>query len=182
MPDTFMDWDKLHPGTIICHACQFAFDEHSTALAVALGKPMHRIMRMRNYSHFVCAGRWEPISKGNKRRMAELLLAEPEVACIAISGQKHILFRTQPGWWQIEEQSARPFPAELRRLLCVVEDLYQGGISKSEIETGRYSDRRILDFGLARWRARETEIKPQRGTLRLALAIFLAQKEGAEDD
>lgn len=179
--DTFMDWDKLYPGSIICHACQFAFDESSAALAARLGKPLQRIMRMRNYSHFVVNGEWSPISKGAKRRMAELLLSDPDLACIAFSGQKHILFRARPGWWQIEEQTVRPFLAELRRLLAVVEELYEGGISKSEIETGRYSDRRILEFGFARWRAIEAEIKPQRGTVRLALAVFLAQKEGAED-
>ena len=177
--DTFTDHDKLTAGTIICHACQFCFADQNQALTARLGKDKHQ--RMRNYSHFVFRGEWIPLSKGDKLRMRTILLAVPDVAVVATSGQKHIIFRAQPGWWQIEEQSVRAFPAELARLLPLVEEIYGAGISKAEIESGRYQQRRLLDFGLARWREVESELKPLRGTVRLQLALFLAQK-GYEGD
>ena len=179
---TFTDWDKLVPGEIICHACQFAFGEASSELAQRVGKD--KPQRMRNYSHFVVAGEWSPLSKADKPRMTALLLAEPEVAIVAISGQKHIIFRAQPGWWQIEEQSVFPFPVELAGLLPLVGELYAGGLSKAEIATGRYSTVRLMRFepGIARWREIEARIRPLRGALRLELALFLVQKEKDDSD
>ncbi len=178
--ESFMDWDKLGPGEILCHACQFAFTDRSAPLGDRLqtGKPQ----RMRNYSHFVVGGVWYPVSKGDKRRMAEILLhLAPEVAVIAVSGQKHLIFRASPGWWQFEEQAVRPFPAQLATALQAVEALYGGGFAKSEIESGRYSQARIMAYGLAAWRAQEDIIKPLRGALSLALALFLAQRPQEED-
>ncbi len=174
--DTFMDHDKLQPGTIICQACQFAFTDDSLPLGQRLGTG--KAQRMRNYSHFVVGGEWRPISKGDKRGMAAILLHQsPEVAVIALSGQKHLIFRALPGWWQIEEQAARPFPVQLAGALSVVEALYNGGFAKEEIETGRYSQTRILAFGLAEWRQRDALVRTLRGSLTLSLALFLAQKE-----
>lgn len=178
--DTFMDWDKIQPGAIICQACQFAFTDDSLPLGQRLGTG--KAQRMRNYSHFVIGGEWRPISKGNKRGMADILLHQsPEMAVIALSGQKHLIFRASPGWWQIEEQAARPFPAQLAGALDVVEQLYAGGFAKAEIETGRYSQARILAFGLTEWRQREAVVRTLRGSLTLSLALFLAQKEAGED-
>jgi hypothetical protein len=175
---TFTDHDKLQPGGIVCQACRFCFDDANAALGQRTGKGIPQ--RFRNYSHLVHRGEWIPLSKGDKRRMTELLLAEPEVAVIATSGQKHLAFRCAAGWWQIEEATCRPFPNELKADLARITELYQGGISKAEIETGRYNQKRILEFGLYRWQDLEPEIAPMRGSLRLQLAIFLAQKE--EDD
>jgi hypothetical protein len=178
--DTFMDWDKLVPGTILCQACQFAFADDSVLLAQRLGKA--KPQRMRNYSHFVVGGEWRPISKGDKRQMAAILLQQsPEVAVVALSGQKHLIFRAAPGWWQIEEQAARPFPTQLAGVLAAVESLYDSGFSKAEIETGRYAQARIIAGGLAAWRELETMVRPLRGSLVLCLALFLAQKEEDED-
>ena len=177
--ETFMDWDKIQPGTIICQACQFACTDDSLPLGLRLGTG--KAQRMRNYSHFVIGGEWRPISKGDKRGMAAILLHQaPELAVIALSGQKHLIFRAAPGWWQIEEQAARPFPAQLAGALLVVESLYNGGFAKAEIETGRYSQTRILAFGLVEWRQREALVRTLRGSLTLSLALFLAQKEEAD--
>lgn len=43
--DTFMDWDKLVPGEILCPACQFAFDDDSRLLMARLGKEQPQRMR-----------------------------------------------------------------------------------------------------------------------------------------
>jgi len=131
--------------------------------------------RMRNYSHFVVNGEWVPLGKGDKARMRELLMQNPDLAIIATSGQKHLIFRAQPGWWQIEEQSVQPFPETLERLLEPVEALYTA-FSKSEIETGNYAGHRILKFGLSEWQGLEAQIVRWRGSIQLELALFLAQK------
>jgi len=178
--DTFADHDKLMSGSIICQACQFCFCESSQILARQVGKD--KPQRMRNYSHFVLSGEWHPLGKGDKAKMTDLLRQSPGVAVVAYSGQKHIIFRARPNWWQIEENTLRPFPAELFRILPLVEELYNGGMSKTEIETGRYIQHRIMAFGVERWCKIEDSIKPTRGSAALQLAVFLAQKEKGDEE
>lgn len=178
--DTFTDHDKLRPGAIVCHACQFCFTDQNEALGKLLGKDGPQ--RFRNYSHFVVRGEWFAMSKGAKSRMTELLMQAPEVAVIATSGQKHIAFRAVANRWQIEETTARPFPSQLSVLLETIKPLYDDGISKAEIESGRYSHKRILDFGLGAWRQAEAVISPLRGSMQLELALFLVQKSEEEND
>jgi len=172
---TFTDWDKLVPGSILCHACQFSFAEASELLARRVGK--EKPQRMRNYSHFVVDGAWEPLSKGNKARMREILLAGiPQVAVIAESGQKHIVFRASPGVVQFEESRVDDI-SMLAQILASVEELYNGGLSKGEIESGRYAGYRILRFGFERWQELDGYLSPLRQSRTFALAMFLAQKE-----
>lgn len=177
---TFTDWDKLTVGAIICHACQFCFADQNATLAARLGSD--KPQRMRNYSHFVLAGEWIPLSKGAKTRMLESLLHAPEVAVVAEQGQKHLIFRSTPGWWQIEEAAHRPFPERLSAALQPVGALYNGGFSKAEIEAARYLQHRILAFGIGRWVALEKSVRAMRGGAALALALFLAQKESVDDE
>lgn len=176
---TFTDHDKLLAGDIVCNACLFCFDEQSAELARRVDK--EKPQRMRNYSHFVLDGKWLPLSKGDKDGMVRILAQRPEVAVIATSGQKHIIFRAQSGWWQIEEQGSLPFPDTLFYLLGIVELMYSDGFSKGEIETGRYNQKRIMDFGLNHFIRLENELKPVRDTLPLELAIFLAQKRELDE-
>ena len=179
---TFMDWDKLVAGEIACDGCLFWLDEASEELARRVGK--EKPQRMRNYSHFVVNGEWMPLSKGDKVRMRALLLGRPfpELAAVAISGQKHIVFRARrnppggrAGWVQVEEAAVFVDPAELGALLESVEELYLG-FSKAEIATGQYRQYRIRKFGLARWRELDMCIRDRRGSPLLDLAIFLAQR------
>jgi len=172
---TFTDWDKLVPGDILCQPCQFAFEERSELLAERVGKD--KPQRMRNYSHFVIDGEWLPLSKGDKVRMAQILTTqEPEVAIIAVSGQKHLIFRAQPGWWQIEEESVLPFPAKLSYVLQIVEELYST-FSKTEIRTADYRHDRVLRFGLKEWHTLEQTLAIERDSITFTLALFLAQKK-----
>lgn len=185
--DSFTDWDKLQPGVIVCNSCLFWFDEQSAELAQRVGKD--KPQKMRNYSHFMVSGQWEPVSKGNKARMRELLLSHPfpEMAVIADSGQKHLVFRavrnpqgSNAGWVQFEEQRVWVVPANLGALLEVVERLY-ATFSKGEIESGQYSGSRALKFGLDAWQVLEQQLKRERGKPLFALAIFLAQRKEGED-
>lgn len=184
--DTFTDHDKLYPGQIVCQACQFSFAEQSEILRQRLGKD--KPQKARNYSHFVLNGEWYPLSKAQKTKMRDLFFQNPEVAIVAASGQKHIIFRARLGWWQIEEQSVAPFPGKLKHLLGAVEPLYFAGFSKDEIEFGTYQQNRILKIGMPFWKEHEHVVAPHRNTIRLSLALFLAQKpaeeteDGAESD
>lgn len=172
---TFTDHDKVAcpDSDVVCSACVFCHDERNELLASLVGK--EKPQRMRNYSHFIVGGEWIPLSKGDKSRMADLLIRGPELAVVALSGQKHIIFRAQPGWWQIEEQSVLPFSGKLKELLKIIETLYIG-FSKTEIESGDYRQDRIVRFGLVQWQQLENQIAPLRGSIILELTIFLAQK------
>jgi hypothetical protein len=180
--DTFTNHDILYPGEIICSDCLFWFDQRSTDLQRIMGKD--KPQKMQNYSHFVIAGEWRPVSKGNKPEMARLLLTPPfpELAAIAVSGQKHIAFRARrnpightAGWVQFEEQAVWIEPGALADLLKTIETLY-AVFSKGEIEMGQYFPARIMQFGLDRWRGLESILKPIRQTTLFQLALFLAQR------
>lgn len=172
--DTFNDHDKLLPGSIICPVCQFIFDDASALLAERTGKD--KLQRMRNYSHFVVGGEWLPLSKGQKSDMIQALHSNPQVAIIAEGGQKHIIFRAQRGWWQFEEKSLPPDIATLSAHLSAIQTLYDGGFSKAEIETGRYDQRRIMQFGIADFLRLRGQVDPVRDSLLFGLALFLVQK------
>lgn len=175
---TFTDWDKLLPGDVICQPCQFSFAERSELLTARVGK--EKLQRMRNYSHFIVGGMWLPLSKGQKSQMAQVLLHQsPEVAVIAQSGQKHLIFRARPGIVQFEEQQIADLHG-LGSLLAMVEMLY-GGFSKAEIETGAYAQHRILKFGTPAWWELEQVVRPRRQSALFELALFLAQRKGDED-
>jgi hypothetical protein len=143
---------------------------------------------MRNYSHFVVNGEWLPLGKGDKSRMAEILLHEsPQLAIIAESGQKHIIFRAVPGIVQFEEQQIQD-ARRLAELLVPIETLYTAGFRKQtyrrngkvipgEIDIGQYEQHKILQVGVDLWRANEELIRPHRGSALFDLAIFFAQKE-----
>ncbi|MEM4234810.1 MAG: hypothetical protein QXU75_06650 [Candidatus Methanomethylicaceae archaeon] len=183
---TFTDFDKLLPGEVVCDDCLFYFDESSEELARRVGK--EKPQRMRNYSHFVVDGQWYPLSKADKEVMKRFLLEGnfPELAAIAESGQKHIVFRAmrnpigqESGWVQFEEQRVFVERAELRYVLDRVEELYEM-FSKDEIAGGQYNAYRIQRFGIDRWHALEGEIKRWRGKPLFYLALFLAQR--SEED
>jgi len=175
---TFTDWDKLLPGNILCQACQFSFAEKSELLTQRIGK--EKLQRMRNYSHFVVGGEWLPLSKSAKAQMIHVLLHEDwQVAVVAQSGQKHLVFRARPGIVQFEEQQI-PDLCGLGDLLATVELLYSN-FSKAEIETGDYAQHRVMKFGPSPWWELESVLRPQRQTVLFELALFLAQKKEVDN-
>lgn len=176
---TFTDLDKLVAGDIICHACQFSFCERSDRLAQVVGK--EKPQRMRNYSHIVTGGQWFPLSKAYKDRMTDLILNSTwDIAVIAQSGQKHLLFRATPGVLLFEEVHI-PDIGGLNDSLDIVVELMET-FSKAEIGSGRYLHHRILKFGLDRWNELESNVEHLRGTRIFELALFLAQKKETDID
>jgi len=176
---TFTDFDKLQPGTVICQACQFSFAECSELLARRVGK--EKPQRMRNYSHFIVNSEWLPLGKGDKTQMADVLLNRDwQVAIIAQSGQKHIIFRAIPGRVQFEEQQVDFDRADYAALLANVEALY-AGFSKSQIGSGNYAQHRVMRFGIAKWDRLERRVAPVRGASLFDLALFLAQRRDEDE-
>lgn len=171
-PDRVKAWQKRNRTSMIPTAVQIKLTQMWGGWCIP--------QRMRNYSHFVIDDEWIPLSKADKARMAEILRGDFEVAVIAESGQKHIVFRAVPGIVQFEEQQIRDVGAILA-LLNPIQSLY-AGFSKSEIETGQYKQHRIIRFDLTEWHELERQIHHWRGSLLFRLAIFLAQKIGGKDD
>ncbi len=176
--DTFTNYDLLKPGEIICHACLFCVEEKSIILQAKTGRD--KPQKMRTYSHFVENGEWFALSKADKTKMRELLAQRPQVAVIADSGQKHLLFRARPGWWQFEEVAVLPCWDKVAALLPVIEEL-MSAFSKTEIDSGHYQQRRIMQFGIEKWRTLDRQLEEVRLTTHFQIALFLAQKENPHD-
>jgi hypothetical protein len=174
---TFTDHDKAKApeSDYLCPGCVFCTLERSAWLQAHLSKDKPQTFR--NYSHIVANGRWYPLTKADKAAM-RTLIPTAEVVVIADSGQKHLAFRAVPGTWQFEEQRLWPDWHGLCRLLELIEPLYVT-FSKTEIQSGNYSPHRIRAFGLERWRELEGELRSQRGSALMELALFLAHKEAA---
>lgn len=178
---TFTDFDLLRPGSIVCHACLFCFDEQSTLIQkmAARDKPQ----RFRTYSHFVTDGTWHIFTKAQKGDIRHLLLsASPKVAVIADSGQKHLVLRSRPGMWQFELESLVPEPDRLAEILGISDDLYTRGATKADMLSGSYSMGSISRVGINEWRRLEDRLKPNRGSILFDLAIFLTEKQEHEPD
>lgn len=133
--------------------------------------------RMRNYSHFIKDGEWIVLGKDKKKQMADILFnRSPDYSVISVGGQKHILFRARPGFWQFEETSVRPSDMAKKLYSTIVPML--AVFSKSEIESRQYNQKRISDYGLFKWNKAEQFIKRHRGGIYFKIAIFLSTKQG----
>lgn len=183
---TFMDHDKARcpASRHLCPGCAWSFSE---AVPMAgRDKPQ----RLRNYSHIVQNGVWQCLSKAQKAEMRAALCqppAGPWLGVIAVSGQKHIIFRAPVAEGrdnaviQVEEARVAYAPDDLAALATAVTTLLNLDFSKAEIADGHYLTHRIARAGLAVWREHEERIRPRRGTALLDLAVFLAQKETTND-
>lgn len=172
---TFTDFSSLKPGDIVSNEAAQCFDERSETLMRKVGadKPQ----RFRNYSHFIDKdGNWHCFSKANKREMLAMMLSEQDMfACIAASGQKHILFKTKMGYWNFEgEQIVKDVDLlqNLNRLMLILLDL---GASKSNILKGHYSIANMSKEDILSLREVEREMRLHRGTPIFSLCIFLTQ-------
>lgn len=179
--ETFADIDRAGPGSVICAACWFCWDDHSAILQQRTGRD--KPQRMRNYSHLVTShGAWLPLGKDQKRTIAHVLTSTPlAVAAISTAGQKHVLFRARAGWWQFEELAVRPDPAQLARLLDPVTALYGMGATKGMLRTGEYGTTWLRRVDLAVWWHHEQAIRRDRGSPLFELAVWLTQREDSDD-
>lgn len=191
LKSTFTDYNVARgdAGAGICAACAWWMQDKNTDLQTLLGRD--KPQKARNYSLFLApdgageAKRTHVLSKAQKREMASLLLSEqgiPDVAVIAVSGQKHLVFKARvnppgqrAGWVLYEEQHLWLDRLQFGELFDAVQALYRSGYSKEAIETGRYtfypdSDRTV-------WRMYEPLVRARRGSIELSLAVYLAQMD-----
>ena len=172
----------------ICEGCLFSLHEKATIP----GREARQ--KMRNYSHFVEGTTWTPCTKAEEGREFVLsFLTRPHqsqwLACVATSGQKHLIFRTpvnapngdlsRPVRVQVEEQFFSIVPDELVDFVRRYEEMYTA-FSKTEIDSGNYSAKRIMEFGGARFLELENYLKNFRGSGLFALAGFLAIRRDAD--
>jgi len=68
-------------------------------------------------------------------------------------------------------------PDSFDSLLGDIEELYNGGFTKAEIETGRYQSHRIQQFGIRRFEDIESRLSWERRSRLFDVALFVAQKQ-----
>jgi hypothetical protein len=179
--DTFTDFAYLKPGTIISNEALFCFEEQSELLMRMTGRD--KPQRFRTYSHIVVGADWHLLSKAQKLEIYDLLVnADPVIAVIADSGQKHLLFKHRIGTWQFETETIMRDKKTLRMLKEMADELLAEKFSKAEILTAQYKQYKVIDYGLARWREKESIFKQYRGSTIFDLSIWLSQTKGETND
>lgn len=170
--ETFTDIASLKPGTIVSNEALFCFDESSEIVQKQTGK--EKPQRFRTYSHLVANNTWYALTKADKRLMFDIIVnRNPQVVCLSESGQKHLLFKNIPGYWQLESKLMLPnLPLfkHIHKNMCALLDLK---FSQAEIISGNYINYRIAKCGLAEWQSYEKELKPYRGNQIFNFAAFL---------
>lgn len=162
--DTFTDHPYLLPGDIICNEALFCFDEQSEFLRQKTGR--EKPQRFRTYTHIVAGGVWYLLTKADKKQIFELITTQnPEIVCLSESGQKHLLFKNRPGFWQLEETTDIPPDVELLKVIhSIAQKLMELGFSQTEIISGNYPGYKFMKIGLSDWQDLENIIKPYRST------------------
>lgn len=175
--NVFTDWNiaKRRDETHVCPACCFSI------LTTKERYGLRTFSNVANEEHI-----WLP----NRVEMRELLLNPPEppfVINLAVSQKKHIAFKGEVNYSQdvftvmLEEMPVLIVRKEFARLIELVEHFLYG-FTKTEITTGEYSQKRILEFGIEAWEAFEERVKPYRGNPLLDVVMFVAQKVESEEE
>lgn len=175
--DVFTDWNvgKNRTGTHVCEACCFNI----------LTSPQRYGLRM--FSH---VANKDKLHLTNRVELREYFLNPPEppfVMNLAVSQKKHISFKGEVNYSKdiftvmYEEMPVLINRQEFIKLLNLVEH-FLFGFTKTEITTGQYNQKRILDFGIEEWQAFEERIKTYRGKPLLDVVMFVAQKVENEEE
>lgn len=175
--NVFTDWNtaKNPAGTHVCPACCFS---------ILTTKERYGL---RTFSNVANEERlWLP----NRVEMREFLLRPPDppfVINLAVSQKKHIAFKGEVNYSRdiftvmYEEMPVLIVRKEFARLLELVEHFLYG-FTKTEITTGEYNQKRILNFGIEAWEHFEERVKACRGNPILDVVMFIAQKIENEED
>ncbi len=175
--NVFTDWNqaKNPAGTHVCPACCFSI------LTTKERYGLRTFSNVANEEHL-----WLP----NRVEMREFLLRPPDppfVINLAVSQKKHIAFKGEVNYSRdiftvmYEEMPVLIVLKKFKKLLTIVEHFLYG-FTKTEITTGEYSQKRILDFGIEAWEAFEEQVKPYRGTPFLDVVMFVAQRIENEEE
>lgn len=173
---TFTDhpYARGHGSSSVCAGCAFCLSTRE----------------LRNYSILATGG--GALLHPSRAEWNDILCNPPEppfVMCLAVSGQKHLSFKAPVNLDRdhyallLEEREIFASPDRVKQVISTVEALYSY-FTKDEIATGRYSQHRIRECGIARWERLESGVAEWRGRPLFDLALFVAQKkepEPAED-
>lgn len=175
--NVFTDWNigKCRTSTHVCPACCFS---------ILTSKERYGIRTFSNVANE--ENLWLP----NRSELRGFLVHPPTppfVINLAVSQKKHIAFKGEVNYSRdiftvmYEEMPVLIDRKEFTRLLELVEHFLYG-FTKTEITTGDYNQKRILDFGIEEWEAFEKRVKPFRGTPLLDVVMFVAQKVENEEE
>ena len=174
LPDTFTNHNlaRVQLSQTLCQACVYlgskAGWDHYRSQQPDDGLKSGHAVSWRNYSHLFVPGHHECPSRA---RLRELLLDPPEppfLLVVAVSGQKHLLFRARVALSraqfpvQFEDESIVVDHDRFTAVLRLVEQLLALGFTRAEIASGRYDVNRIHRAGLAAWRAVESVFSAHR--------------------
>lgn len=174
--DTFTDIASLKPGSIISNEAAFCFDEASTLIQQLTGK--EKPQRFRTYSHLVANNKWYIATKADKRLIYDIVVNQsPDIVCLSDSGQKHLLFKNIPGFWQLENEIIPPNIPLFIHLHTVFSNLLALGFSQGEAISGNYMHYRIGKAGVAQWKEQEDKLKKHRGSPIFDFTAFLMFNE-----
>lgn len=179
----------------VCHACVYLGTNEGWREFVTRTEgepPASTRLGWRNYSHV-----FSPVLPNGHRRLGrsdlrDVLLAPPDppfVLCIALSGQKHLIFRSSIGYngiWfpvQVEEETVHVRQFAFAACLSIVETLLDAGFTRDEILTGQYQQHRIAKAGIRNWGDLDAEAAVWRNGERsmFRLAIHVARRTEHDD-
>jgi hypothetical protein len=174
--NVFTDWNigKCRTSTHVCPACCFT---------ILTTKEHYGIRTFSNVANK------DRLYLPNRVEMREFLLHPPDppfVINLAVSKKKHIAFKGEVNYSKdiftvmYEEMPVLIDRKDFTRLLELVEHFLYG-FTKTEITTGEYNQKRILNFGIEAWEAFEKRIKKYRGSPLLDVVMFVAQKVEEEE-
>ena len=138
LSSAFVDWWTVAEpeSEYCCDGCFKSFDEKM----VMEGKD--KPQKFRNYSWFVTADRLVALTKGSKLRIESLLLdpgLEPWAMALAVSGQKHLLYRTPVNYGhcglsvRVEDTIVHYSPGELiGRIMLAKSVVAKVGVKRAE--------------------------------------------------
>ena len=143
VPDTFTDYPFLKPGDIVSNEAAYFFAEKNEHLQAILGKD--NAQKVRSYSVIIHAGALHFCTKADKKRIYEMVCDGAELVCLAESGQKHILFKHRPGFWQLEGvNNITPDIPTLQMLMQTAHALMALGFTQTECITGHYASYKLM--------------------------------------
>lgn len=172
---TFTDWTFLKPGTIISNEAAFCFDEASDIVAKKAGK--EKKQRFRTYSHVVSNNKWYCLTKADKEKIYNFIIKDAELICLTDTGQRHMLFKHRPGFWQLDEMYVKPDIPLFKKIHKLMSDMLCLDFSQTEIITGDFKQYRIMNAGLANWKKIEDQLKVYRGSEIFKLTSWMQFKQ-----
>jgi len=160
--DTFTNLDVLYQGEIISNEAIFCFEEKSELIQSKTGRD--KPQKFRSYCHIVTnENQWICLTKADKQKIVCILQQSPMLVCLTDSGQKHVLFKNKPPFWQLDDSHVMPNIVDFNFLHSTMMELLELGFSQTEIKTGKYYHSRILSVGISLWQNLEDKISQRRG-------------------